>query len=160
MQLLGAREFIKMPAGTFYIEFWKNTERECEQIISDFKYNPIEFTKELYQIDIFIDNYGAVWLIQDYEEPHAKYQIYDTNVVGDASPETTLYLVLSEEELPDKILATDRFHHDYTIKKEEVIKIKNKIVSEVDAEIDKWAIDRLDEIAKKGNKIVDTKIIL
>jgi len=43
MKLLGAREFIKMPSGTFYVQYWKNTTEECFQLIEKFKKEPKVF---------------------------------------------------------------------------------------------------------------------
>jgi len=158
MQLLGAREFIKMSSGTFYIPYWQNTIEECFQIIDKFKKDSKSFLDiEHDELHVFGDNGGSMTFSGDKEEDYIFY--YDANVVGDANPSTTLYLVINENELPDEILIKDDENNIVKILKDDIVRIKNIFVNMCNKDEDIWAIDELDKLSKNGNKIVDIKII-
>jgi len=158
MQLLGAREFIKMPTGTFYVQYWENTIEECLQIIDKFKKHPNKFLNiQPDDLHVFGDNSGSMSFSGDKEENYIFY--YDANVVGDACPSTTLYLVIDENELPDEISTYDSKDNIVKISKEDIIKIRNIFVNEVhNVYKDIWAVEELDKLSRYGNKIVDIKI--
>lgn len=159
MQLLGAREFIRMPVGTFYVRYWLNTEKQCLQLIDKFKNNPKSFLDiESGDLEVFGDNYASMGFSGNRDEDYIFY--YDANVVGDADPSNTLYLVLDETELPSKIVEQDKDFNLVEISKDEIIKIRNMFVNEVyDKVEDNWAFQRLDELSLEGNKIVDVSIV-
>jgi hypothetical protein len=159
MKLLGAREFIKMSAGTFYIEYWRNTIEECFQIIDKFKKDPKSFLDiRADELHVFGDNSGSMLFSENKEENYIFY--YDANVVGDACPSTTLYLVIDEKELPDEILIHDYENNIIKLSKDDIIRIKNIFINEVYGEYkDIWAFEELDKLSREGNKIVDVKII-
>jgi hypothetical protein len=158
MQLLGAREFIKLPPGTFYVRYWLNTEEQCFQIINRFKNNPESFLNiEADDLEVFGDNCASMGFSGNEYDDYIFY--YDANVVGDADPSNTLYLVLEENELPSKIIERDNEDNFIEILKDDIIKIKNMFVNEVYGKVeDDWAFKKLDELSLEGNKIVDIKI--
>jgi len=157
MYLLGAREFIKMPAGTFYEPYWKNTKEECLQIINKFKEEPKTFL-DITDLHVFGDNFGSMSFTGNKEDDYIFY--YDANVVGDANPSTTLYLVLDENELPDIILINDDEYNIIQLTKDEIIKIKNNFINNVfyKYETCEWVVEELDKLSKEYNSIVDVHI--
>jgi len=159
MMLLGAREFIKCPAGTFYVSYWMDNQRECLEIIEKFRHNPNDFLNlEPDELHVFGNNSGSMLFTDEKEEDYIFY--YDANVVGDASPETTLYLVIEESELPN-IITIRNFDGEITeLSKIDVIKTKNKFTETCDKSKDDWALSRLDELSNNEYSIVDTKIII
>ena len=158
MKLLGAREFIKMPVGTFYVEYWKNKIEECLQIVDEFKKDPKKFLEiRPDELHVFGDNSGSMMFSGDEEENYMFY--YDANVVGDASPSTTLYLVIDENELPSEIPIYDGEDNIIKLSKYDIIRIKNYFINEVHSEHkDMWAFEELEKLSKNGNIIVDTKM--
>jgi hypothetical protein len=158
MKLLGAREFIKMPAGTFYIEYWENTIEKCLQIIDKFIKDSNTFLDiKPDELHVFGDNSGSMMFSGDKEEDYMFY--YDANVVGDAGPSTTLYLVIDESELPSEISIHDGEDNIVKLSKYELIRIKNLFINEVHNEYkDIWAFEELDKLTKDGNIIVDMNI--
>ena len=158
MQLLGAREFIKMPSGTFYVRYWLNTEDQCLQLIDKFKNNPKSFLNiEPDDLEVFGNNQGSMGFCGNKNDDYIFY--YDANVVGDADPSNTLYLVLEETELPDKIVERDEEDNFVEIVKGDIIRIKNMFVNEIcDKSKDEWALKKLDKLSAEGNKIVNIKI--
>ena len=157
MQLLGAREFIKMPTGTFYLEYWRNTTEECCQIIDKFKKDPKNFLNiNPDELHIFGTNSSSMMFSGDKEDNYIFH--YDANVVGDACPSTTLYLIIDENELPNEILIYDDEYNIVILSKDEVIRIKNIFINYVDKSEDAWAIEELDKLSHNGSKIVDIKI--
>jgi hypothetical protein len=159
MQLLGAREFIKMSAGTFYIAYWENTIEECFNIINKFKQDQKSYLNiEPDDLHIFGDNSGSVMISGDKENNYIFY--FDANVVGDACPSTTLYLVIDESELPNEILIHDSEENIVKLSKDDIVKIKNIFINEVYHKYeDKWAFEELDKLSKEGNPIVNVKIV-
>ena len=160
MKLLGAREFIKMPVGTYYVEYWQNTVEECFKIIDDFNTNPENLLNiEIDSLEVFGDNSGSMRFSgMKEDEDHICY--YDANVVGDACPNTTLYLVIEEYELPNEIQVSDDEGNIIKLSKKDVIRIRNIFVNEVYNEYkSSWAFEELDKLSESGDKIVDIKII-
>jgi len=158
MKLLGAREFIKMPAGIFYMKYWENSKEECIQIIEEFKKDPKSFLEiEADDLEVFGDNSGSMMFSGNKEDNYIFY--YDANVVGDANPSTTLYLVIDENELPDEIPVNDDEGNIIQLSKDEIIRIKNIFVNEVldKMRTDEWAINYLDELSKTNN-VIDINI--
>jgi hypothetical protein len=159
MQLLGAREFIKMPPGTFYIEYWMKTIEECFQIIDKFKENSKSFLNfNAERLHVFGDNQGSMSFSGNKDDDYISY--YDANVVGDACPSTTLYLIIEENELPNKMILNDENDNVIDVSKDYIINIKNMFVNEIFEKYDdKWPFTELDKLSVKGNNIVNIKII-
>ena len=159
MQILGAREFIKLSPGTFYIRYWRNTIEECFEIIDKFKENPKYFLDiNADELEVLGDNLGSMCFSGEKEDNYIFY--YDANIVGDACPSTTLYLVINENELPNKITIHDDDNNVVEILKDDIINIKNMFVNEIYKKYeDEWALKELDKLSAKGNKIVDIKVI-
>jgi len=157
MKLLGANNFIKMPTGTFYVQYWLDTQKECMEIVREFLKSPDEFLKNrIFDLEVFGGNSGSM-MFDDSEEDYVFY--YDANVVGDASPSTTLYLVIEEDELPDEIVFNGNSGR-FKLSKKEVIDIKNYFVENAHEHYeDNWAIKELDKLSKSGNTIVDINIL-
>lgn len=126
-RLVGARKFLEIAKpGTLFIplEVWEYTakkEEKLNRIIEEFKQNP----RYVYDINwdhlhIFVNNGGSITFYYDAincnEEDNYIYY-YDYNVVGDADPEHTLYLIVdSIEDIPDYI---DFWCHEDRISKAE-----------------------------------------
>jgi hypothetical protein len=159
MQLLGAREFIKMSPGTFYVQYWVNTEEQCLEIIDKFKNNQKSFSDiDGDDLHIFGDNWGSMSFSGAKEDDYIFY--WDANVVGDAGPSTTLYLVIEENELPKKLTICDEDDNTVEVSKKEIINIKNIFVNDVyEKNDDEWPFKELNKLSVEGNKIVDIKIV-
>lgn len=172
MRLLGAKEFLKtVKPGTLCVEFWLKNEKECLQLIEDYK-NGIDILKKYYgELYIFGDNSGSLTFlfneedIEIYKINGYKYDClfyYDKNIVGDANPKTTLQLVYeSENEWPENIYPCDYYHksinkvlHKDDIKR--IIKyfLKNNTFSDETKE-DAWALKFLEN--EKDNAIINYK---
>lgn len=102
LMLLGARKFIDMPVGTIYVPLIMNSSEECFDAINTFKTKPTDLL-DLTSMEIYGDNSGSLTFITpDHDADDKDYKHwYDANVVGDASPTTTLYLVLDESWIPE-----------------------------------------------------------
>lgn len=114
-RLVGARKFLEIAKpGTLFIplEFWgHNPERNSQELadaVIKFVDNPLfVYDTNWDKLHIFINNCGSVTFayfpfICDEDEDYIYY--YDYNVVGDASPEYTLYLIVdSIEDIPSHI---------------------------------------------------------
>lgn len=160
MKLLGAREFIKMPVGTFYIPYWENTTSECFKIIERFKENALNLLSARYlDLHIFGDNDGSMsFSVEEKEDNYIFY--YDANVVGDACPATTLYLVIDESELPNEFIIDECGYDRVKLLKNELIEIKNLFISKIfEPYSNDWAIKELDKLSSSGNMIVDVNIV-
>ena len=130
MRLLGAKEFLKtVKPGTLCIQFWMNDETECFDLIKDYESGKSVYNDYGYGDDFFIfgDNSGSLAFIKNDEEikiGNITYDclfFYDLNIVGDASPAETLYMVFDDNEWPDKIAVEDS---DQFLTKNELKKIK------------------------------------
>lgn len=136
MRLVGARKFLEtVKAGTLCVEFWRNTQEECLRIIEDYKNGEDIIKKYNGEFYIFGSNSGSLGFIEDdieYEIDGKKYNClcyYDLNIVGDASPETTLHLVFETEgEYPEEIYVESGDVLCKKLTKEDIIKIKNWFV--------------------------------
>lgn len=148
LTLMGARHFIDMPKGTIYLRLWENNEKELLNIIENFKNDKLEIRWE--NVEIYGDNYGSMAFMHD-EEDYIFY--YDANVVGDASPKTTLYLIIPENFVPDTIPIRDKYGNQFNISKQDFFKTKNKFLDNfkdlpIDNKLDKendWARQKLEE---------------
>ena len=124
MRLVGAKEFLRtVSPGTLFIQFWMN-EKRCYELIEDYNNHlPLDKILEKYvsEYAIFGDNSGSLSFLQEDPEicealghEEEKYTIdgitydclfyYDLNIVGDAGPTETLYIVFDKEsEWPESI---------------------------------------------------------
>ena len=175
MRLLGAKEFLKtVKAGTLCVEFWLDNEKECFDLIKDYK-NGINlseiFKKYGGEFYIFGDNCGSLaFLFSNDEETIEidgyKYDClfyYDKNIVGDANPSTTLQLVYeSEDEWPESIYPSDYYNESINkvLHKDDIKRIikyflKNNTFSDEKRE-DAWALNYLEQ-NEKDNAIINYK---
>lgn len=188
-RLMGARKFLEIAKpGTLFIplEFWgydfEKSSQKLKNIIEEFKENP----QYIYDINwgnlhIFIDNSGSITFyhdsIDDLDDDYIYY--YDYNVVGDADPENTLYLIIdSIKDLPNYIdfecysdeISEPEFNEDFVVynnkeksythylrlSKEEIEKSYKSILHEECREalegINRWAKEKLNEVE---NNILD-----
>ena len=170
MRLLGARQFLETAKpGTLFIQYWENSKNECLKIIQDFE-NGKNLLNEYYNdFHMFGDNSGSLAFIVnddivtiDNEDYDCLFH-YDCNIVGDANPNDTLYLVFdSEDEWPEAI----HIEHteDKSLNKADLIKIQKWFLSTntfADETLDNaWALNVLknndyykdDEIVNYGGK--------
>ncbi len=111
-RLVGARKFLNIAKpGTIFIPidfycYGKANENIAERIVQEFKNNP----KNSYDtrwglLHIFINNGGSITFYYDMincSEDDDYIYYYDYNIVGDANPESTLYLIVNSiEDIPD-----------------------------------------------------------
>ena len=176
MKLLGAKEFLKtVKPGMLCVEFWLKSEEECFQLIKDYK-NGADIFKDRYgEFYIFGDNSGSLAFDFDpFDEEHTadvidgiKYDClnyYDKNIVGDASPRTTLQLVYeNEDEWPEEIYPEDYSHESINkvLHKDDIKRIQKwflKKCGPFDDETveDAWALNYL-ETEEKDNPIINYK---
>lgn len=154
LTLMGARHFIDMPKGTIYLSFWKDTEEELLNVIDDFKNNKLKICWE--DVEIYGDNSGSMAFMHD-EEDYIFY--YDANVVGDASPNNTLYLIIPEDFVPNTIPIRDKDGNQFNISKQDFFKTKNKFLDNfkdlpIDNKLDKendWARQILEKDERYKN---------
>jgi len=153
MRLLGSRKFIDLPAGTLYVEYWFNNEKQCQKMIDEFKHCPEKFL-DVTDLMVYYNNGASLCMEgQSHEE---EIILTDINVVGDADPKTTLRIVFDINELPD-IMSIRGLNYDDRIiwtKKELKKTIKEIIDSEKDRD-HSWAHLELEKLYNKGNRIID-----
>ena len=99
MKLLGAKEFLKtVKSGTLFFELWMNNEEDCFEIIKDFENGVNILDKYTGEFLIYGNNTGSLAFLktEKYNEvliDNILYNClfyYDHNIVGDASPNSTL----------------------------------------------------------------------
>lgn len=103
-ELMGARKFIDMPKGTIFQEIWENDEDSLYGFIEKFKNNDLQvYWDEVY---IYWNNSCSADMDEGLfrKDDDGDVLFTDINVVGDANPPSTLYLVFNEEIVPDYIL--------------------------------------------------------
>lgn len=132
-KVLGSKDFLNMPIGTFYTELnIKNKSTIEEQIIQIIKY----IKSGLGWFDLYIDNYGSLafgdpnidYITENVLDPENHF-IWDHNIIGDAIPETTLYLIIPEEIIPDEV-----DFDDIHLTKNEILKIRDNLINSVTEE--------------------------
>lgn len=104
MRLVGAKEFLKtVKPGTLCIRYWTSPET-CQEIIKDYE-NHIDITKKYYgEVFVFGNNSGSLSFLRTYDKKDIdgiSYDClfyYDLNIVGDARPTETLYIVYDTED--------------------------------------------------------------
>ena len=115
MRLVGAKEFLEtVKPGTLCVEYWK-TREICKEIIQDYE-NHVDITKKyLGEVFVFGDNSGSLAFLREYDDKDIGVEnidgisydclfYYDLNIVGDAGPHETLYLVYdTEDEWPSGV---------------------------------------------------------
>lgn len=125
--LMGARKFLDMPKGTYFIPISLKTEDECRKTIEQFKENPKSLL-DFSQLHIWCDNLSSMSFNfyeadeDDADDADAYIFYYDFNVVGDATPKTDLYLVLDESIIPDIIHDSGgaQITHEQVVKTHEI----------------------------------------
>jgi len=168
MKLLGAKEFIKSKPGTFYFRLWKNAEDECFKIIEQFKEDPkslLNEENEENELEVYGNNSYSMsfrsgvfdWdtdIMSKSENDEDFIFCWDANVIGDAGPLTTLYLVLEEDELPEFIIAVNSFYENpVKLSKDRILRIRNLFVKEYCSEIEElsdWIKEAIKEYSKES----------
>ena len=154
LTLMGARHFIDMPKGTIYLSIWGKNQKELLNIIENFKNDKLEIRWE--NVEIYGDNYGSMAFIHG-EEDYIFY--YDANVVGDADPALTLYLVISEELVPNIVPICNEYGELFNISRRDFFKARNKLLENfeglpIDNKLDKendWARQILEKDERYKN---------
>ena len=193
-RLVGARKFLEIAKpGTLFIplEFGGYDSEEDRQELADavkiFANNPISaYDANWGNLHIFVNNFGSVTFrytpfIYDEDDDYIYY--YDYNVVGDASPEYTLYLIVgSIEDIPSHINffcrgdevgkaefdrdfvvyndATEMYDHYLQLTEEEIKDRYGRVLKEICsvADIDNdWAKERL---SKVENNMLDVDMVI
>ena len=165
MKLVGAKEFLKKAkSGMFFLQFWTDADY-CQTIINKYEKNKFNEILDDYKISnaslelyIYGDNSGSLSIDKNYET----YDDYDTfeingksyhclcytdiNIIGDASPYETLYLLFDNvDEIFDCVIPN-------CLTKEELLIIRdwflrnNTFTDEVNDE-DAWALKSLENDA-------------
>ena len=115
MRLVGAKEFLKtVEPGTLCIQYWRNPEI-CKEIIRNYERH-VDITKKYHgEVFVFGDNSGSLTFLRTYDDKEREIVnidgisydclfYYDLNIVGDAGPNETLYLVYeNEDEWPSEV---------------------------------------------------------
>ena len=194
-RLVGARKFLEIAKpGTLFIplEFWgydsEENEQELADIIKKFENNPVSaYDANWGNLHIFVDNFGSVtfrYFPFNCDEDNDYIYYYDYNVVGDASPEYTLYLIVdSIEDIPSHInffFHGDRiskaefdkdfvwyntvdkmYHHYLQLTKEEIKDRYEKVLGELCEDVsdsgNDWAKEKLSQIE---NNLLDLDVVI
>lgn len=170
MKLVGAKQFLKLAkCGTFFIQFWCHEEGECYDIIREYEENNLKqniFEKHYGETCIFGDNTGSLsfemntgkpnerdtseFLYGDDEIPIgdkvAYGSYYDLNIVGDADPTQTLYLIFDNENDFYNFVIKDTKNNDNLLTLEELKLLKDWFLKECDNpddETEGWAMNAL-----------------
>ncbi len=171
MKLLGGKEFIKSNPGTFYIRFWEKTEKDCFEIIEQFKRDPnlllneTLLNEEKEDLEVYGDNSYSMsfssggfdydtGIMSKSENDENFISCWDANVIGDACPKTTLYLILEEDELPEFIIAKDdHLENPIKLSKERILRIRDLFVKKYCSEIEDlqiWVTKYIEEFSKES----------
>ena len=161
MRLVGAKKFLRIAkSGTLYAVFSFSNEEECFNLIE--KYNDGEELSE--RIEIFGDNSGSLAFIKNDEKVSIGGKefdcifYYDANVVGDASPETTLYLIYEDADFPSKI-EIEQSNGEF-LSKDDVFLIRKWFLENhtFKKEYNDWALNELiSNDYFKNNKVINYK---
>lgn len=100
VRVIGSRKMLDMPAGTIFIPIERRYVQDIYQFL---KSGPINLNNYISDLYIYGSNNGSATINTDFEEPEEEYFYSDYNVVGDASPVTTLYIILDEDDIPSRL---------------------------------------------------------
>ena len=113
MKLMGAKEFLKTAKpGTLFFELWMSHEKDCFEIIKDFENGVNLLDKYGGELLIYGNNAGSLTFLKSERDEEVLIDnilynclfYYDHNIIGDASPCSTLQLVFeNEDEWPEQI---------------------------------------------------------
>lgn len=122
MRLVGPQKMINMPAGTIFIKYWMRNSAELKEVVDEFLNNSLEI--QWRDVCIYYDN-SASWSNAVDEEPlddedelddddDNDIWLIDINIVGDADPENTIYLIIENgnlipQPIRDKVLKYRKF---------------------------------------------------
>lgn len=140
LKLIGAKHFIDMPTGTIYQRFWCDNESELNTIIEQFKTNQLEINWN--DIEFYGDNNSSC-LYDETEADHMNW--YNANVVGDAYPKLTLYLIIPESKIPQDI------KEDVLVTRDNFVKLFNNIIKQTNT--NDWAKLCLEEMSFENDYI-------
>lgn len=183
-RLVGARKFLEIAKpGTLFIplEFgeydFEENGQELADAIEKFINNPVSaYDANWGNLHIFVNNFGSItfrYFPFNCDEDGDYIYYYDYNVVGDASPEYTLYLIVdSIEDIPshinffyngDRISKAEfdkdfvwydtidkMYHHYLQLTKEEIKDRYEKVLGELCGDFsysdNYWAKEKLSQI--------------
>ena len=165
VKVLGSKDFLDMPVGTFFAEIfvdWNvaSLEKQLFEILRDIKMGRGCFS-------VFIDNSSALdfgdeskdYVVDNVLDPENHF-IWDHNIIGDANPWETLYLVIPEDIIPDEV----DFEYVH-LTKGEILKIRDRLKSTVNVDTlnNDWARDEIkthysDNSIINFNKIVEVEV--
>ena len=133
MKLVGAKEFLKIAKpGMFFLQFWASIG-DCYEIINKYQNNKFNEILDEYNLELYIygDNSGSLSIDKNYdiyddcETFNIDGKLYgclcytDLNIIGDACPYETLYLLFDNvDEIFDCAIPD-------ILTKEELIKIRD-----------------------------------
>ena len=142
VNVLGSKDFLDMPVGTFFAEIFTDwniasLEEQVFEILRDIRRGRGCFS-------VYINNYSALdfgdenrnYVIDDVLNPENHF-IWDHNIIGDANPEETLYLVIPEDIIPDEV----DFEYVH-LTKDEILKIRDRLKDIASPDND-WARDEI-----------------
>lgn len=131
MRLVGPKKMIYMPAGTIFIEYWMSNQKELKKVVDSFINNSIDID-DWHDIYVYKNN-SCSWCYPS-DENIDEYTLIDINIVGDADPENTVYLIIEDTNLiPQPIRGK-------VLKWQKILSKENK-----PKELDKWVLDRLNK---------------
>lgn len=159
MKLVGAKEFLKIAKpGMFFLQFWTSVDY-CNKIISKYENNEFNDILNEYNLELYIygDNSGSLSIDKNYEtyddtdtfEINGKsYRCLcytDINIVGDASPYETLYLLFDNvDEVFDRAIPDNLTREELTEISDWFFYYNFPFTDEVNDK-DAWALKSLDE---------------
>lgn len=100
VKVIGSRKMLDMPAGTMFVPIEYRLGHDVRKYLDT---APLSAQKLAARLHIYVDNGGSASLNLEPEYPEEELFYYDYNVVGDAFPVNTLYVILTEDDLPKQI---------------------------------------------------------
>ena len=108
VRVIGSRKMLDMPAGTIFIPIEYDALHDISQFLTS---GPINLNNYISELHIYGDNSGSASLNIDFRRSldidskgsEADYFYYDYNVVGDAFPSNTIYIILTDEDIPASV---------------------------------------------------------
>ena len=162
MKLVGAKEFLKKAkSGMFFLQFWTDADY-CQTIINKYENNKFNEILDDYKISnaslelyIYGDNSGSLSIDRNYDifdngdtfNINGKYYhclcFTDLNIVGDAVPHETLYLLFDNvDEIFDFVIPDILTREELPIIRDWFL-CNNTFKDEVNDE-DAWALKSLE----------------
>ena len=165
MKLMGAKEFLKtVKPGTLFFELWMSHEKDCFEIIRDFENGVNLLDKYGGELLIYGNNAGSLTFLKSERDEEVLIDnilynclfYYDHNIVGDASPCSTLQLVFeNEDEWPEQIRVDNS---DQVLNRQDIKRIRDYfLATEGPFKTYDWVLEELEKDYYKNNKIINYK---